>query len=72
MIPEKLNKDSRDTIRKNQQTLVQHYNLHHLIMNIALGTNYTNKKMGLLGDLSFQTSCETADVKGDNALCTCF
>lgn len=61
-VPEQMNQQYRDSIRLNQQTLVTAYNVYHFLMHVAIGEEYRNKGLGLMGDLSFQTNCSSANM----------
>lgn len=61
-VPEQMNQQYRDSIRFNQQNLVTAYNIYHFMMHVVIGEEYSDKKLGLMGDLSFQTNCSSANM----------
>lgn len=71
-VPEQLNRQVRNRIRLNQQTLVTAYNFYHLLMHVAVGESYADKALGLLSDLSWQTNCSAVGIRmSEQEACVC-
>jgi hypothetical protein len=59
-VPKEVNKQYRDKVRMNQQTLLSALNVYHFLMHLAIGNEYQQKEKGLFGDNSHQKDCPSA------------